>query len=127
MADDNKFWQALSDSIERAVNLRIVTLVGDAAVSGTLERMQIGMPPVAGQTIVTDINIALGDITYIVSDKLLGADYADLRNAHQDSVKQAQDIVARNVEILISVAKQLGDDLSKLVPPSSGPIRTAGQ
>jgi len=123
---ETEFWQALSDTIQRAINLRIVTLVGDAQVSGTLEKMQIAMPALPCETIVTDINIALGDITYIVSDKLLGADYADLRNAHHDSVKQAQDIVARNVDILISIAKQLGTDLQMLVPPSPGPVRTAG-
>ena len=34
---ESHFWQALSDTIHRSVNLRIVTLVGDAQVQGTLE------------------------------------------------------------------------------------------
>jgi hypothetical protein len=32
---ESDFWQALSDTIHRAVNLRVVTLVGDAVVTGS--------------------------------------------------------------------------------------------
>jgi hypothetical protein len=38
------FWQALSDTIHRAVNLRIVTVVGDAQVQGALEKLQFNVP-----------------------------------------------------------------------------------
>jgi hypothetical protein len=34
MADGSHLWQALSDTIQRAVNLRIVTLMGDSQVRG---------------------------------------------------------------------------------------------
>src|SRR5271166_4239342 len=105
------FWQTLSDTIHRAVNLRIVTVVGDATVKGTLERMEVDMPAASAWSLVTDINLAGGDITRIVSDKLLGSEYIDLRNAHEAAVKQAQEIVERNVGILISVAKELGEQL----------------
>jgi hypothetical protein len=118
------FWQTLSDTIHRAVNLRVVTVVGDAPVKGTLERMEVDMPAASAWSLVTDINLAGGDITRIVSDKLLGNDYTDLRNAHEAAVKQAQDIVERNVGILISVAKELGEQLALLPTPSAGPIRT---
>jgi hypothetical protein len=36
---ESHFWQALSDTIHRSVNLRIVTVVGDAQVQGTLEAL----------------------------------------------------------------------------------------
>jgi len=85
--------------------------------------MQIAMPALPCETIVTDINIALGDITYIVSDKLLGADYADLRAAHQESVTQAQDIVARNINILVTLVKEIGHQLGALPTPTGGPVR----
>jgi hypothetical protein len=117
------FWQALSDTIHRAVNLRVVTMVGDAAVGGSLERMEVGAPATPGSCMVTDINIVGGDITHIVSDKLLGADFTELRTAHQAAVKQAQDIVERNVNILISIAKELGEQLGALPPPAAGPVR----
>jgi hypothetical protein len=120
---ESDFWQALSDTIHRLVNLRIVTVMGDAAVSGTLERLQIAAPSASAGTIVTDINVAGGDITYIVSEKLLGAEYSALRDAHQESVKQAQDIVERNVKILVSLVKDISDQLGSLPTPTSGPAR----
>jgi hypothetical protein len=118
------FWQTLSDTIHRAVNLRVVTVVGEATVKGTVERLQVDVPPAAAGSLVTDINLVGGDITRIMSDKLMGADYADLRNAHEAAVKQAQEIVERNVNILISVAKELGEQLNVLPAPSPGPVRT---
>ena len=80
---ESDFWQALSDTIHRSVNLRIVTLVGDAGVTGTLERMEISAPTASADTLVTDINLVAGDITRIISERLLAADYADVRTAHE--------------------------------------------
>lgn len=119
-------WQALSDTIQRAVNLRIVTLVGDAAVSGTLERMQVSAPTSSAGSLVTDINLAAGDITRIVSSRLLGAEYTDLRAQHEQAVAQAQAIVERNAKILVAIVKEIGQDLGALPAPSAGPARTKG-
>jgi hypothetical protein len=124
---ESDLWQALSDTINRAVNLRIVTLVGDAVVTGTLEKLAVGAPVTSGGALVTDINLVGGDITRIASEKLLGVEYADLRAAHQDSVRQAQDIVERNVKILISIVRELGDQLQKLPEHSPGPSRIDGK
>ncbi len=124
---ESHFWQALSDTIHRSVNLRVVTLVGDAQVQGTLETLQVSAPTATSGTLVTDINIVGGDITTIMSEKLLGADHAELRAAHQAAVTQAQDIVARNASILVSIAKEIGDQLGALPAPSSqGPDRGTG-
>jgi hypothetical protein len=120
---ESDFWQTLSDTIHRAVNLRIVTLVGDAAVKGTLERLEVDAPAASAGSLVTDINLVGGDITCIVSDKLLGADFSPVRAAHDAAVKQAQDIVERNVRILVSIAKEIGDQLGSLPPPRQGPAR----
>jgi hypothetical protein len=123
---ESDFWQTLSDTIHRAVNLRVVTLVGDAAVQGTLERLEVGAPATSAGSLVTDINLVGGDITHIVSDKLLGAEHAELRNAHEAAVKQAQDIVERNVNILVSIAKEIGGQLHALPAPTPGPVRKVG-
>jgi hypothetical protein len=123
---ESDLWPALSDTIHRSVNLRIVTLVGDAGVTGTLERMEIAAPPTSAGTLVTDINLVAGDITRIISERLLAAEYADLRSAHEQSVTQAQDIVERNVKILVTVVKELGQQLGALPPPTPGPVRSTG-
>jgi hypothetical protein len=121
---ESHFWQALSDTIHRSVNLRIVTLVGDAQVQGTLEALQVSAPTATSGTLVTDINLVAGDVTTIMSEKLLGTDHAELRSAHQAAVTQAQDIVARNASILVSIAKEIGNQLGALPAPSSqGPDR----
>lgn len=121
---ETHFWQALSDTIHRAVNLRVITLVGDAQVQGTLESLQVTAPAADSGTLVTDINLVGGDITTIISEKFLGADHADLRAAHQASVTQAQDIVARNIGVLVSVVKEIGNQLGALPAPSlQAPVR----
>ncbi len=127
------FWQTLSDAVDRAVNLRVITLVGDAAITGDLTGLKVVAPADKGQSLVTDINLVGGDITQIISEKFLGPDYADLRSGHQASVKQAQDIVERNVNILVTVFKEFGSLLGTpgaagnpgtLPAPSAGPART---
>lgn len=70
-------WQALSDTIQGAVNLCIVTLAGGAAVSGPLDRRPVSTPTSSVCSLVTDINLAAGNITRIVSGRLLGAEYSD--------------------------------------------------
>ncbi len=124
MVAEYGFWQTLSDTIHRAVNLRVVTLLGDAAVQGTLEELKIGAPAALAGTLVTDINLVGGDITRIVSEKMLGNEFSELRSAHQESVRQAQEIVERNVNILITIAKESRDLLGNLPAPSKGPART---
>ena len=121
MAEGSHFWQALSDTIQRVVNLRVVTLVGDAQVQGALEGLQISAPAKSAGTLVTDINLAAGDITTIISEKLLGQEDADLRALHQAAVTQAQQIVARNVDMLVTVVKQIGDQIKLLPDPSPRP------
>ncbi len=122
---ETHFWQALSDTIHRAVNLRVITLVGDAQIQGTLESLQVTAPAANSGTLVTDINIVGGDVTTIISERFLGADHAELRAAHQAAVTQAQEIVARNISVLVSVAKEIGDLLGALPAPSSpAPSRT---
>ena len=124
---ESEVWQALSETINRAVNLRIVTMVGDAVISGTLEKLAVGAPVTSGGALVTDINLVGGDITRIASERLLGAEYADLRAAHQDSVIQAQAIVERNANILISIIQKLSGQLQQLPEHSPGPVRIASK
>ena len=123
---DTDVWQALSDAIDRAVNLRCITMIGDPVISGTLERLAVSAPVATAGALVTDNNLVKGDVTFITSEKLMGAEYADLRTAHQEAVKQAHDIVDRNIKMLVSIIQELGDRLHLLPPPSDGPVRTTG-
>jgi hypothetical protein len=124
---ETDFWQTLSNTIHRAINLRVTTMIGDVVVKGPLDQLEVDAPTTPSSCLVTDINLVGGDITRVISEKLLGAEYADLRSAHQDSVRQAQDIVERNVKILISIVKEIGDDIGKLPPPTTAPTPPAGE
>jgi hypothetical protein len=115
---ETDIWQTLNKTIQNAVNLRVTTIVCDAVVSGKLDQLDVDVPANPTTCLVTDINLVEGDITRIISEKLLGPEFADLRSAHQESVKQAQDIVERNVNILISIVKEIGDELNKHQGPA---------
>jgi hypothetical protein len=121
---ESDLWQALSDTIHRAVNLRVITMVGDTVVTGTLERLQVGAPVGNCPSLVTDINLVGGDITATVSEKLLGPEFADIRAAHHAAVTQAQEIVARNASLLVGIIKDIGNQIGALPSPSPGPVRT---
>lgn len=118
------FWQTLSDTVHRAVNLRVITVLGDAQITGTLEQLHVSSPPAQAPSLVTDINVVGGDITTIVSEKLHGPDFADLRAGHAASIVQAQAILERNVNILVTLFKALGDRIDDIPAPSAGPSRT---
>jgi hypothetical protein len=100
-------------------------VVGDATITGSLEQLTVGAPASVGVSLVTDINLVGGDITNIVSEKLLGPDSTELRNAHQAAVNHAQEIIERNVKMLVDTAKELGEQLGALPPPQRGPARTS--
>jgi hypothetical protein len=126
MADT--FWEALSNTVHRAVNLRVVTMLGDPVIGGTLEELQVSAPAGTCPSMVTDINLIGGDVTYIISEQLHAAEYADLRQGHAAAVTQANAIVERNVNMLVTLFKALGAEVSNLdakAPPGSGPVRTA--
>ena len=89
---ETDFWQTLSNTIHRAINLRVTTMIGDVVVKGPLDHLEVDAPTTPSSCLVTDINLVGGDITRVISEKLLGAEYADLRSAHRTQCEQAQDI-----------------------------------
>lgn len=100
----------LSAAITGAMNLRIITEVGDAAVTGSLENPSVAMPS-TGSTIVTNIDLAQGDITTVTSPALHDPAYADIHTLHAQMVTQAQAIVERNIALLKDVVASFGKDL----------------
>lgn len=93
--------------VQGAVNLKVVTLVGDAGISGEVESPTVDMPK-TGLSMVTNINLVAGDITSSTSPDLLAANYADVRSLHAEMVAKAQDMVDRNVDILVKIFKTFG-------------------
>lgn len=111
--------ETLGSAIQGAMNLRVITLVGDAAVTGKVESPTVEMPA-AGPSMVTNINLAGGDISTIMSQPFVEPGYADLRTLHNDMVAKAQTVVERNVTMLKDIADWLGSKTELPTPPPSG-------
>jgi hypothetical protein len=101
---------ALGATIRSAINLRVITLVGDAPITGSVESPNVSMPAQA-VSMVTNINLVEGDVSTLVSQAFLGGQYAELRTLHAAMTEQAQKIIERNVAILQAIVKTVEGDL----------------
>jgi hypothetical protein len=106
-----KLDEALGATIRSAINLRIITLVGDSSVTGSVESPNVTMPAQA-VSMVTNINLVEGDVSTLVSQAFLGSQYAELRTLHAAMTEQAHKIIERNIEILQAVLKSVEGDLT---------------
>ncbi len=103
--------EALSATVQSAINLRVITLVGDAPITGSIENPRVAMP---GQAVsmVTNINLVEGDVSTLVSQAFLGSEYAELRTLHAAVTEQAHKIIERNIEILQAILKSVEGNLT---------------
>jgi hypothetical protein len=90
--------QTLLDAVRSAVQLQIVTRVGDGDQNA----------------IATSINLVQGDITNTVPDKFWAPDQQIVRDFHQAQVEQAKAIVERNLRMIAEVGKQVADAITEL-------------
>lgn len=106
-----KLDEALGATIRSAINLRVITLVGDATIGGSIESPSVSMPAQA-VSMVTNINLVEGDVSTLVSQAFLGSEYAELRTLHAAVTEQAHKIIERNIEILQAILKSVEGDLT---------------
>ncbi len=92
-----------------AVELRVITYVGDAAISGNLERASVsfGDQPKPGNVIATSINLVQGDVTSVVPDRFWTADKQVIRDYHSAQVDQAKAIVERNLQLVAEIGEKV--------------------
>ena len=91
--------KVLLELVTSAVNLRIVTMVGDATITGSPQNPTIALPGQASSA-VTIVNLIDGDITSCTSPTMVSGDLKEIRAVHEAAVKQGQDIVERNVKLM---------------------------
>lgn len=91
--------EALARAARSAVNLRVITLVGDTSPTGSLDSPRVDLPA-AQAAVVTNINLLGGDIVTCVSPAMVNGDLAELRAFHDGMVAKAEGIVERNVRLL---------------------------
>ncbi|PRQ05295.1 hypothetical protein ENSA5_04140 [Enhygromyxa salina] len=117
-----KLWEKLLSGIKSAVELRVVTYVGDANVKGDIGKPQVNLDGAKGDAIVTSINLVEGDINSVVPDRFWTPDKDVVRKYHQDQVDKSNAIVERNLRLIgelgAGLAKAIGD-LKALEDPKS--------
>jgi hypothetical protein len=103
----------LTRAIAEAVNLKIITVVSPVTVGGTLAKPTIAFDN--GQkvgAIATCINLLEGDITTAM-DAAYGNNADDpVRQYHEAQVKEAKEIVDRNLRTIADLVERVWDKLS---------------
>ena len=99
--------EKLSTAAEKLVELRIVTVIGDAAVGlDAAQKLQLtGLTSTAAY--VTSIDLLQGDIWTSTSVAVPEEQRSGLRAYHDQMVQKGQEIVARNLSLLKDVVEFL--------------------
>ncbi|MFO7566791.1 MAG: hypothetical protein R6X02_29380 [Enhygromyxa sp.] len=114
MANDGpKLWQNLLKATSSAVQLQIVTQVGDATISGEIASPKLEFEEQKGTAIATSINLIEGDITSVVPEKFWAPDQQIVRDFHEAQVEQAKDIVERNLRLIGELGERIFDAIIK--------------
>lgn len=117
-----KLWEKLLGGVKSAVELRVVTYVGDAKITGDLAAPKVTFDGTKGSAIVSSINLVEGDISTVVPEQFWAPDRDVVRKFHQDQVDKGNAIVERNLRLIgelgSSLAKAIGD-LKGIEGPSS--------
>jgi hypothetical protein len=113
----NDVWDKLLRGVQSAVELRVITVVGEVKLGGKLSDPQVDFGDDKSKTasaIVTSINLVEGDITNIVPDQFWAPDKEVIRKYHEQQVSNGADIVSRNLRLISEVGEALIRTLSNL-------------
>src|SRR5690606_34943396 len=92
-------------AMNAAVELRIVTQVGEVTVAGDLAKPTVTLGK--GSAIATSINLVQGDITSVIPEEFLAPGQQVVRDFHDAQVEQAKAIVERNLRMIAEIGKQV--------------------
>lgn len=126
MADDqNNTFNELYAKIEAAVSdlttLKVVTAVGDVNISQ--EVVAVGEDKTESRSesyqnakaILSTIDLIDGDIMTVMDDVFAtDENYASIREDHLERIKDAQDIVDKNINTLKNLVRTVGDILEDI-------------
>lgn len=107
-------WDKLVSGAHSAVELRIVTIVSDVRVEGDLSAPKVTIPSDTRDAIATSINLAAGDITSAVPERLWAPEHQVIRDYHQRQVDMGAAIVERNLRLIGEVGSALAKALHDL-------------
>ena len=107
----NAFLEKLLAAAENLINLKIVTIVGDAKLSGTLERPEVEFssndPENDRIVIATNINIVDSDITTVIPQKYENEVGSAIMKYHTEKVSQANESMDQRIQFIKSLVKDI--------------------
>jgi hypothetical protein len=104
----------ITKATSEVVNLKVITVVSPVAIGGTLEKPTVAFDE--GQkvgAIATCINLLDGDITTAVDPAYANNAVDPVRQYHEDQVKEAKEIVDRNLKLVAELIERLWDKVSE--------------
>ncbi|MBL6082533.1 hypothetical protein JMJ56_31705 [Belnapia sp. T18] len=114
-----RIWGALKDALRSATHLQVVTILGEASIVADarvgFDKLTATIPPEKDgerNTLVTNIDLAFGDISQSLSPKLMDGSHEALLTAHTEMLTKAQQIVQENLRVLKELARDLAKELS---------------
>ena len=104
----------ITKAISEVVNLKIITVVSPVSIGGTLENPTVAFDQSQKVgAIATCINLLEGDITTAI-DPAYGNNADDpVRQYHEDQVKEAKEIVDRNLKMVADLIERLWDKVAE--------------
>lgn len=105
------FLEKVVVAAENLINLKIVTVVGDATLSGTLERPKVELSSDNSEgdqiVIATNINIIDSDITTVIPEKYENELGSAIMKYHTEKVTQANESMNQRIEFIKSLVKDI--------------------
>ena len=103
----------ITKAISEVVNLKVITVVSPVSIGGTLENptLTFDQGQKAG-AIATCINLLDGDITTAIDPAYANNAEDPVRQYHEDQVKEAKEIVDRNLRTIADLIDRVWDRLS---------------
>ena len=100
-------WEDLLKSVKSAVNLKIVTYVGDVELTGDVCNPNVTISAGNQQSIVTCMDLVDGDITTCFPDEFKGDDQNWIRSYHDEQVKLGRQVVEHNLKLVMEIGEKL--------------------
>ena len=107
----NTFLEKLVAAAENLINLKIVTVVGDAKITGTLERPNVEFSTDDAESnqvvIATNINVVDSDITTVIPEKYENDVGGAIMTYHTERVAEANESMNQRIEYIKSLVNDI--------------------
>lgn len=105
--EERSIGQKIAGALENMMELRVVTVVGDATVSGTFPDIKMAFDGAQAKTIATSIDLVQGDTHNLISPAYSGNTGDPLRTFHAEQVAASKEIVERNVQLCVDLGREI--------------------